>query len=355
MIEKLKYQLSRLPSLKQLRISCLSVFTVATIAAVTLLGYSIYTVNIFDGEKTYTVRTLNKNVSAVLSGLNLKSQNYSIINKSTRGRTTSVEISYSFPVFITRGDKTVSVQFTGGTVADALEAGGFSFDEHDIVEPTIDTVINETVYINYYDVTYVNGSYQEEIPFSTETVYSAETETGVVKTLKNGTTGIKEINYTEKYINGVSVEKSVVSTNVLSNPVNAQKLVGTGTGIKSTDVECISVLKPNFTIQLDKNGNPVNYKSKLTLRATAYTYTGYNCSTGVAPKPGYIAVNPNYIPYGTKMYIKSPNGNIIYGYAVAADTGGFVKKYPTGIDLFLTSESACDNFGVRNMEVYILE
>ncbi|MBR4123359.1 MAG: hypothetical protein IKT93_02940 [Clostridia bacterium] len=46
---------------------------------------------------------------------------------------------------------------------------------------------------------------------------------------------------------------------------------------------------------------------------------------------------------------------MIYGYAVAADTGGFIKKHPTGVDLFMTSESACVSFGVRNMEIYILE
>ena len=117
----------------------------------------------------------------------------------------------------------------------------------------------------------------------------------------------------------------------------------------------MSVLSPSSAIELDANGNPVNYKSKKTVRATAYTYTGNNCATGVAPKPGYIAVNPNVIPYGTKMYIKTADGSFIYGYAVAADTGGFVKNYPNGVDLFMTTKSACVNFGVRNVEIYILE
>lgn len=359
MIEKLKYQLSKMISFKQLRISCLSVITAATIAAVTLIGYSLYTVNIFDGEKTYTVLTLNNNVTSVLSGMNLKSKNYSIKNKSVRGRTTSLEISYTFPVYITIGDKTTSINFTSGTVEDALKLAGFEIDEHDIVQPKADTVITETTYIDYSDIDYVAGSYQETIPYETEVVYSSDTAKGVVKTLRAGANGVKEISYTEKFVNGVSVEKNIVSTNVVSNAVSAKNLVGTKVSTSSTktsaDVKSISVLSPSKEIALDSNGNPVNYKSKLTLRATAYTYTGYNCSTGVAPKPGYIAVNPAFIPYGTKMYIKSPNGSIIYGYAVAADTGGFIKNHPTGIDLFLSSESACVSFGVRNMEVYILE
>ena len=75
----------------------------------------------------------------------------------------------------------------------------------------------------------------------------------------------------------------------------------------------------------------------------------------MAPQPGYIAVNPTVIPYGTKMYIKTADGSVIYGYAVAADTGGFIKKYPNGVDLFMSTESACRSFGVRNVEIYILE
>lgn len=359
MIEKLKYHLQKVLSCKQMRVSCLAVMTAVTVAVVTLLCSSIYTVNVFDGEKTYSVRTLNKNVTSVLSGLQLKSNSYNIEKTSTEGKTTSVEISYNFPVYITRGNDTVEILFSGGTVSDALSEAGFKIDKFDFVQPAADTVINETTYIDYTDVSYINGVTTESIPYKTETVYSSNVSKGVT-TLQTGTNGVKEIKYTEKLVNGVSVEKTVTATKVLSQPVNAKKIVGTkstsgASGVNtSSDVNAISWLSPSSPIELDANGNPVNYKSKMTVRATAYTYTGNNCSTGVAPKPGYIAVNPKVIPYGTKLYIKSPDGKIIYGYAVAADTGGFIRKHPTGIDLFLTSESACRSFGVRQMEVYIL-
>ena len=55
------------------------------------------------------------------------------------------------------------------------------------------------------------------------------------------------------------------------------------------------------------------------------------------------------------MYIKTADGSFVYGYAVAADTGGFIKNHPTGVDLFMSSKAACVNFGVRNVEIYILE
>ena len=346
-----------------MRVGCLAVMSVLTIAVVTLVSSSIYTVNIFDGEKNYTVRTLSNNVVSVLSNVELKSNSYEIEKTVIKGNKTSVEISYNFPVYITRGEETVEISFNGGTVSEALDVAGFSYDGFDFVQPSLDTYIEDTVYIDYTDITYIKTTVKESIPYSTETVYSSEVSKGIT-TLQEGKKGVREVQYLEKLVNGVSAGKTLTDSNVVSEPVNAKKIIGTKAVPKTTkkeavktsaDVKSVSWLTPSAPIELDENGTPVNFKSKMTVRATAYTYTGNNCATGVAPKPGYIAVNPKVIPYGTKLYIKSADGKVVYGYAVAADTGGFIRKHPTGIDLFMSSKSACRSFGVRNMEVYILE
>ena len=254
----------------------------------------------------------------------------------------------------TNGEETIQIDFKDGTVAQALMQAGINADDDDFVEPSLTSVITETTYIDFAKVDYVNGSYKEAVAFDTEIVYSSEQFTGYSAVTKNGVNGEQEVFYTEKLVNGVSTEKTITSTTVLTQPQNAVKVVGTKVKT-STDVNDISTLSVPFEIELDENGNPVNYKSKKIVRATAYSHTGNKCSTGVWPQPGHIAVNPKIIPYGTKMYIKSPDGSVIYGYAVAADTGGFIKRYPHGIDLFMNTESACTNFGVRNMEIYILE
>ncbi len=359
MIEKIKYHLSKVLNTRQMRVSAISLLTALTIAVVTLINCSVHTINIFDGEKTYTVRSLNNNVASVISGLNLKSQKYEILKTEVSNRLTNVEISYGFPVYITMGKETFEIEFFGGTVKDALASTDITVDEFDFVEPSLDTVITETIYIDYTDIEYVKGSYQEKIPYKTETVYSADYNKGVTKTTKQGKDGVKTVYYTEKLVNGVAVEKTVTGSETTAQAVNAQVTVGkkpaTNSSVTTSEhINCVSTLTPSSPIELDKNGVPVNYKSKMTVRATAYTYTGNNCSTGVAPQPGYIAVNPKVIPYGTKMYIKTTDGKYIYGYAVAADTGGFIKKHPTGVDLFFASESACKSFGVRYAEIYIL-
>ena len=358
MIEKIKYHLKSLMTYRKMRVGCIAVITAFAIAAATLLSCSIHTVEIFDGETTYTVRTLNRNTASIMAGLNLKYDKYDVVSTDVSGSTTSIEIAYNFPVYVTCGENTTEIVFSNGTVKEAIEMAGYELDKYDITEPAADTVITDTAYIDYIDIAYVKGSYNESIPYSTKTVRSDKTDKGVT-TISEGKEGVKQINYTEKLVNGESVEKKITSTKVIKKPQDTIKTIGTKEKKKvvktSSSVKSVSVLKPSTEIELDKNGNPVKYKSKRTARATAYTYTGNRCATGVSPKPGYIAVNPKVIPYGTKMYIKTADGKFIYGYAVAADTGGFIRRHPTGIDLFMTSESACVSFGVRNVEIYILE
>ena len=43
-----------------------------------------------------------------------------------------------------------------------------------------------------------------------------------------------------------------------------------------------------------------------------------------------------------------------YGYAIAADTGGFVKKGKFTVDLFMNSESECVQWGARDVVIYVL-
>ncbi|MBR6635536.1 MAG: hypothetical protein IKL41_07940 [Clostridia bacterium] len=56
------------------------------------------------------------------------------------------------------------------------------------------------------------------------------------------------------------------------------------------------------------------------------------------------------------MYIVSSDGKWVYGYSIAADTGGFVTNGSgTTVDLYMYSYSDCINFGRRNVEIYILD
>ena len=86
MLEKIKYRLSDPDFIRQTRVRCIAAMTAFTIAVITLLGFSLNTVKVFDGEKTYTVRSVNANVANILSGLKLKSERYQIMKTKVENK-----------------------------------------------------------------------------------------------------------------------------------------------------------------------------------------------------------------------------------------------------------------------------
>ena len=69
---------------------------------------------------------------------------------------------------------------------------------------------------------------------------------------------------------------------------------------------------------------------------------------------GGVAVNPNIIPYGSKLYIVSTDGSFVYGYATAVDTGGALMDGSAIVDCFYNTYDECVNFGRRDVNVYVL-
>lgn len=340
----------------QNRFLLMAMLLIAAVCATTFLFNSVNTITLTDGKVTNKIYSLSNNVERAMKIAGYSTDKYKVLNVSANGTKTDVSLAYTFPVYITVGDETSQVGAIESTVAQILSDAGYTVDEFDMVEPSLDTVISDTAYIDYTNIDYVSGSYTEVVPCTVNTVYSSKLAAGTT-TLSEGKDGEQQVNYTSKIVNGVTVETVIDSCITLSESVNATKTIGTKKAAVTTseNVKSISTLKPSSAIELDENGVPVNYKKVLTVEATAYTYTGSKCSTGVAPQPGYIAVNPNVIPYGTKMYIKSSDGSYIYGYAVAADTGSFISSKPNNVDLFMSSKAACKAFGRRDVEIYILE
>ena len=152
-------------------------------------------------------------------------------------------------------------------------------------------------------------------------------------------------------MNGKVVETKRIGDAITKQPVNKIILKGTTLGTP--------VSKAPYNIELDEGGQPVKYKKLLTGQCTAYTNdegdSGSWTSTGQHVKVGLVAVDPRVIPYGTKMWITSADGKMVYGYAIAADTGSAMRSGRVLVDLFMDTNAECNAFGRRNMNVYILE
>ena len=132
---------------------------------------------------------------------------------------------------------------------------------------------------------------------------------------------------------GKEVAREVVESKVITEPVN--QIVAKGT---------------KEELVLSRGSDNINYKKKMVVEATAYSGDTIT-ATGTVPRRNpnglsTIAVDPNVIPLGTKVYVEG------YGYAVAEDTGGAIKS--NIIDLFLNSKSECRSWGRRNVNLYVI-
>lgn len=266
-------------------------------------------------------------------------------------------IKRAFTVKIDNGGKKSKISMTSGTVADALKKAGITLGENDTVSPSLDTPLSGFSEIKINRVTYKLRTEKEKIEYTTTIKFDSSMAVNETKTVKKGSDGLKSVVYTDKYVNGKLQSSEVKSEVVIKAPVN--RVVKAGE-LKSSDLAdyygtgtAISELKVPSSIKFDKNGIPTEYKECISAKATAYTGDPIT-STGIVPKPGYIAVDPKEIPYGTELYIVSADGKYVYGYCIAADTGGFVQMGNTDVDLFMNNEQMCLDWGNRAIKIYVL-
>ena len=257
-----------------------------------------------------------------------------------------IRVTRVMKVRITAGGETREVETSAQTVEDVLKKFQVELDEDDRVEPEAKTQVAEGMEITVRRVEVKEEVKTEEVPFETQyqdtdSLYEGETQ---VKT--QGVAGEKEVTYQVTFVDGEEESREAASEKVTKEPVAEVVLRGTaereqsGAGGSGTFV--------------DLYGNTVSYSSVMSGTCTAYSVPGGTTSLGWDAVYGVIAVNPNIIPYGTKMYVTSPDGSVVYGYGVAGDTGGACMAGDIIADLCYNTIEECSQIGRREMVIYIL-
>lgn len=271
-----------------------------------------------------------------------------------------VKILNSYDLTINVDNEKKFVKSTAKTVGEVLAEQGIVLDSDDEVVPSADTALSNEMVIDVLRVEYVTREAEETVEFTSKTKYSSAMLKGTKKVTQEGKNGTKTVVYKDKVVNGVVESSEVESETVTKKPVTKITTVGTLTkssGLGNSKIEKngkpISELVMPSKYTIGKNNIPTNYKYKITGRAAAYCQPGGKTATGKKVMPGRVAVNPKQIPYGTEMWIVSNDG-IVYGYAVAEDTGGFAKKGYYTVDLYMNSNSQCRQWGDRGVTIYVL-
>ena len=247
---------------------------------------------------------------------------------------------------------------TKKTVREAFAEAGVLVSDSDRVEPPLDSNIEPDMNITVFRVASETITVDTEIPFTSREVSDSSLTKGTTKVKVKGVNGLKRTVYSITTENGVETKREIIEETVVREPTTRVIAVGTKaakkTTTKSTGSTKTTSQGSGKTVTTNA-GETLSYSKKITVSATAYTASsGKKTASGRVAQYGVIAVDPNVIPLGTKLYVESTDDGKSwqYGYCVAGDTGGAIKG--NKIDLFFNTKSECLQFGRRSAIVYIL-
>lgn len=255
------------------------------------------------------------------------------------GQEIDVEVAFDFKIFAD-GD-IHEIRMAAASVEDVLNEVGITLGEQDVVEPGLhEKIIGDTV-IDLHRVTVEDEIVETELSYTVEKKRDTSLGSGEKQILQAGVYGLRKDTYRITYWDGEFYSEELIASEI-TDPVTEIVAVGSGVSIladeNKTNVDYLGGTPPKG----------ISSEKTLTLKATAYHEPeGSLTKSGTLSRVGAVAVDPEVIPLGTRLYVEG------YGYCVAEDTGGLIKG--NRIDLYFDSEEECIDWGVRNVTVYILD
>lgn len=324
----------------------------AILASLTLMTGSVYpsnSVHITDDGHTKTVHTNETDAYSILRTENYElGANDRVSYKRDGSNTGHITIYRAFEVSVNADGETQSYATVGGDVSDALSALDVSLDEDDIIDREFSEELFPDMEINITRYDYEDRQEDIEIEYDVEYVDTTEHTLGYENILVYGENGIKTTYYRDTYIDGEYVDTEELGEEITKEPVTMVIERGAVTAHPTSEI-----YSPSDTALV--NGIPSNYTRVLSGRSTAYTaYEGAGTASGRRAQVGVVAVNPNVIPYGSELYIVSQDGSLVYGYAVAGDTGSALMSGRALVDLYMNTYEDCCNWGAVYVDVYVL-
>lgn len=330
---------------------------VSAILSVALMTGSIYLKNriyITDNGVTREVMTSETDVYAILRMASYElGTNDKVSYEEADDNTAYITIYRSFDVNVTADGKTTIIPLIEGTVEDVLKKAGIKLGEHDELSCSLSDTAYEGMEIEVTRIEYKVRENISEIPYETEYTENSNLVIGTENLITEGVPGKRVYTIKEKYINGVLTGQEMISDEITEQPVTEVIEQGTALAVpysKLDDPDAIKLV----------NGIPESYTRVVSGKSTAYT-AGYNARTasGRRAEIGTCAVNPNVIPYGSKLYIVAKDGSKVYGYAVAADTGLGLMDGTIAVDLYFGNMAdhyydSC-RWGAVQVDIYVIE
>lgn len=259
----------------------------------------------------------------------------------------TIEVYRAMQVYVTANGETRALKTTKRVVSDILADAGYELTDEDNVTPNRTKIAKADTKIVLVKNTTETVTMTEETEFASTEKPNASLNSGVRKVVQKGKKGESVKTYKISYADGVETGRTVVKETVITKP--EEQIVEVGTKRVMLDDYTLAY---NGTVTTSRSGT-LSYSRVVQCNATAYDAVSCGkrpgearTATGMIAQRGVIAVDPRFIPLGTRVYVEG------YGYAIAADTGGAIKG--NIIDLYMDSTAEAIQWGRRNVTVYIL-
>lgn len=305
-------------------------------------------VTINDNGTKKNVWSTKTNVADLLKDENITTRPQDVLNVALDTKLKNgleVNINRAIELSLQNGTKKDTVWTTKKKVSDLLTEKNIKLDKDDRVSPAKDSNLKEKMTVQ---VTYVNSKAEkknEQIKF--ETVYKEDDSLnkGVEKVVQEGKNGEKVVEYNVTFENDKETKRDVIKENVTSEKTDKVVVRGTKEKAKVSQIANASSSKATTSNASSAPSGGKTYR----MESTAYSgdgMTAYGINLSANPGMKVIAVDPNVIPLGSKVWVEG------YGEAIAGDTGGVIKG--NIVDVYFPNESQCYSWGRRMVTVKVL-
>ena len=303
-----------------------------------------------DGNRVHICTTPRRTATEILEAAGIELQPGDLLERCRTEEGMELQILRQQRIHVDHYGQVEEVTSYGETVKELLQRLELTVQEGDTLSHDPGTRTYDGMELRICRVVRQEQTYTVTLPL--ETLYCSDPTlpVGTHQVLTQGRNGEVLRTASVTYVNGREVSREILYEEVLVQPVTGVMAVGTGKLEEETEIGLPEI--GNGMIRLP-TGEVLTYSGVMSSLATAYCDKGLT-ATGTNARVGAIAVDPEYIPYGTRMFILSKDGEYIYGIATAEDCGSKEHIYGTRIDLHYDTEEECVQFGARMCWVYFL-
>lgn len=305
---------------------------------------------ITDGDRVFTYTTSATDPRKVLGEAGLELDENDTYTTQVENGTSEITVRRSQTIYINYHGEEMTAASYGETVEQLLIRLNLSLGENDTASWPLDNETFDGMRLRVEQTIHQEQTYTATIPYTTSRCYDPSLPEGMEVVVTAGRDGELLCTANVTYVNGQEVSRNVLQQTVTHNAVEEVVVIGTGLSASPATDADMPIITDNLIIL--PNGEVLTYVDSTTCHATAY-YNRGTTATGTTAQSGVVAVDPSFIPFGTRMFIITDDGEYIYGIGTAEDAGDG-NIIGSRIDLWFPTREECIIFGYRTCTVYFL-